>query len=163
MALYAIDGPAGAGKTTYAATLEAELATIGTVKVIHMDDLYSGWENALSDELAALLVLIAKAHLAKEEFVIKKFNWHTMEFGAEESVAPTDFLIIEGVGAAQEVMREAGAKTYWLDIEAKIGLQRVLKRDGAQIEAQMRQWQIDQEKHFTLDQTRNNCEFKLTS
>ena len=38
MTLLAIDGPAGAGKTTFAAKLEAELSLKGTVKVIHMDD-----------------------------------------------------------------------------------------------------------------------------
>jgi thymidylate kinase len=60
-------------------------------------------------------------------------------------------------------VREAGAKTYWLDIEPEIGLQRVLDRDGAHIEQQMRQWQVDQDKHFARDETRENCEFKLTS
>jgi len=27
----------------------------------------------------------------------------------------------------------------------------------------MRQWQIEQSNHFDTDQTRENCEFKLTS
>ena len=54
MTLFAIDGPAGAGKTTYAATLEAELSLKGTVKVIHMDDLYNGWDNALSNALSEI-------------------------------------------------------------------------------------------------------------
>ena len=86
-----------------------------------------------------------------------------MQFNSEEIITPTDFLIIEGVGAAQQIVRESGAITYWLDIEAEIGLQRVLARDGAHIEVQMRQWQIDQDKHFARDETRENCEFKLTS
>ena len=163
MTLYAIDGPAGAGKTTYAAQLEAELSVNATVKTIHMDDLYNGWDNALSNALSEILDRISTAHLAGRECVIKKFNWSTMEFDSEEIITPTDFLIIEGVGAAQQIVRESGAVTYWLDIEAEIGLQRVLARDGAHIEVQMRQWQIDQDKHFARDETRENCEFKLTS
>jgi len=163
MTLLAIDGPAGAGKTTFAAKLEAELSLKGTVKVIHMDDLYNGWENALSNALSEILDRITTAHLAGREFVIKKFNWHTMQFDKEETVTPTDYLIIEGVGAAQQIVRESGATTYWFDIEPEIGLRRVLNRDGAHIEAQMRQWQIDQDKHFERDETRENCEFKLTS
>ena len=163
MTLYAIDGPAGAGKTTYAAQLEAELSVNATVKTIHMDDLYNGWDNALSNALSEILDRISTAHLAGRECVIKKFNWSTMEFDSEEIITPTDFLIIEGVGAAQQIVRESGAITYWLDIEAEIGLQRVLARDGAHIEVQMRQWQIDQDKHFARDETRENCEFKLTS
>ncbi len=163
MTLYAIDGPAGAGKTTYAAKLEAELSVNASVKIIHMDDLYNGWENALSNALSEILDRISTAHLAGREFVIKKFNWSTMHFDSEERITPTDFLIIEGVGAAQQIVRESGAITYWLDIEPEIGLQRVLDRDGAHIEVQMRQWQVDQEKHFARDETRENCEFKLTS
>ena len=163
MALYAIDGPAGAGKTTFAAKLEAELSVDGTVRVIHMDDLYNGWENALSNPLAEILDRISTAHIAGRDFVIKIFNWHTMAFDREERITPTDYLIIEGVGAAQQIVRETGAITYWLDIEPEIGLQRVLDRDGAQLEAPMRQWQVDQDKHFARDETRENCEFKLTS
>jgi len=163
MALYAIDGPAGAGKTTFAAKLEAELSVDGTVRVIHMDDLYNGWENALSNPLAEILDRISTAHIAGRDFVIKIFNWHTMAFDREERITPTDYLIIEGVGAAQQIVRETGAITYWLDIEPEIGLQRVLDRDGAHFEAQMRQWQVDQDKHFARDETRENCEFKLTS
>ena len=163
MTLYAIDGPAGAGKTTYAAQLEAELSVNATVKTIHMDDLYNGWDNALSNALSEILDRISTAHLAGRECVIKKFNWSTMQFDSEEIITPTDVLIIEGVGAAQQIVRESGAITYWLDIEAEIGLQRVLARDGAHIEVQMRQWQIDQDKHFARDETHENCEFNLTS
>jgi hypothetical protein len=67
------------------------------------------------------------------------------------------------VGAAQKVVREAGAITYWLDIDDETGLQRVLARDGAHIEMQMLQWQIQQSVHFAKDQTRENCEIKVTS
>jgi uridine kinase len=161
--LLAIDGPAGAGKTTFAAKLETELSESATVKVIHMDDLYNGWENALSNALSEILDRISTAHLANRDFVIKIFNWKSMQFDTEETIVPTDFLIIEGVGAAQQIVRDSGATTYWLDIEPEIGLQRVLERDGAHIEAQMRRWQVEQDKHFARDETRENCEFKLTS
>jgi uridine kinase len=163
MTLLAIDGPAGAGKTTFAAKLEAELSLKGTVKVIHMDDLYNGWDNALSNPLSEILDRISTAHIASRECVIKVFDWHIMQFDREEKIEPTDYLIIEGVGAAQQIVRETGATTYWLDIEPEIGLQRVLDRDGAHIERQMRQWQVDQDRHFARDETRENCEFKLTS
>jgi uridine kinase len=161
--LLAIDGPAGAGKTTFAAKLETELSESATVKVIHMDDLYNGWENALSNALSEILDRISTAHLANREFVIKIFNWKSMQFDTEKTIVPTDYLIIEGVGAAQQIVRDSGATTYWLDIEPEIGLQRVLERDGAHIEAQMRRWQVEQDKHFARDETRENCEFKLTS
>lgn len=163
MPLLAVDGPAGAGKTTFAAKLAAEYTVRSTVQTIHMDDLYNGWENALGAHLTDTLARITSAYLAGLNCAVKIFNWQTMSFDREEVVEPTDYLIIEGVGAAQSIVRQAGARTYWIDVDPKIGLQRVLARDGVQIKAQMQKWQIQQHDHFTSDQTRENCEFKLTS
>ena len=163
MSLLAIDGPAGAGKTTLAAKLEAEYSAHSTVRTIHMDDLYNGWNDALGKALTDTLQALTSAHQAGRECTIKIFNWHLMKFDREEIIVPTDYLILEGVGAAQAVVRHAGATTYWLDIDAETGLKRVLARDGAHIEKEMRQWQIQQSIHFAMDQTRENCEFKLTS
>ena len=55
MTLIAIDGPAGAGKTTLAAKFFDEFSTTKTVALIHMDDLYAGWENALDHRLTSRL------------------------------------------------------------------------------------------------------------
>ena len=163
MPLLAIDGPAGAGKTTLAAKLEAEHSVDSTVSIIHMDDLYNGWNDGLGQSLTDTLQAITAAYLSGNQCTVKVFNWHLMNFDREEVIAPTDYLILEGVGAAQKVVRDAGAITYWLDIDAETGLQRVLARDGAHIEEEMRQWQIQQSIHFAKDQTRENCEIKLTS
>jgi uridine kinase len=161
--LLAIDGPAGAGKTTLAAKLEAEYSVHSTVRIIHMDDLYNGWDDALGLSLTDTLQAITAAYLSGIAHTIKIFNWQFMKFDREEMITPTDYLILEGVGAAQAIVRKAGATTYWLDIDAETGLQRVLARDGVHIEKEMRQWQIQQMIHFAKDQTRENCEFKLTS
>ena len=161
--LLAIDGPAGAGKTTLATKLEAEYSVKSTVKVVHMDDLYNGWDDALGQSLTDTLQAITDAYLSGSTCTIKIFNWHAMKFDREEVIVPTGYLILEGVGAAQEIVRKAGATTYWLDIDAETGLQRVLARDGAHIEKEMRQWQIQQSIHFAKDQTRENCEIKVTS
>jgi uridine kinase len=161
--LLAIDGPAGAGKTTLATKLETEYSVESTVKVIHMDDLYNGWDDALGQSLTDTLQAITYAYLSGNTCTIKIFNWHEMKFDRQEVITPADYLILEGVGAAQEIVRKAGATTYWLDIDAETGLQRVLARDGAHIEKEMRQWQIQQSIHFAKDQTRENCEIKVTS
>ena len=61
MSLIAIDGRAGAGKTTLAARFFDELSVDKTVAVIHMDDLYDGWENALDERLTQSLESIVKS------------------------------------------------------------------------------------------------------
>ena len=158
MSLIAIDGRAGAGKTTLAASFYEELSVDKTVAVIHMDDLYDGWENALSERLTQTLESIVKSHQSKVAFEIDIFNWQSMSFDSKRVINPVDILILEGVGAGQKVVRDAGATLYWLDIDAEVGIQRVLNRDGNQIASQMKQWQIAQEIHFLRDKTRENAE-----
>lgn len=158
MSLIAIDGRAGAGKTTLAASFFEELSADKAVAVIHMDDLYDGWENALSERLTQTLESIVKSHQSKVAFEIDIFNWQSMSFDSKRVIHPVDILILEGVGAGQKVVRDAGATLYWLDIDAEVGIQRVLNRDGNQIASQMKQWQIAQEIHFLRDKTRENAE-----
>jgi uridine kinase len=158
MSLIAIDGRAGAGKTTLAASFYEELSADKTVAVIHMDDLYDGWENALSERLTQTLESIVKSHQSKVAIEIDIFNWQSMSFDSKRVIHPVDILILEGVGAGQKVVRDAGATLYWLDIDAEVGIQRVLNRDGNQIASQMKQWQIAQEIHFLRDKTRENAE-----
>ena len=158
MSLIAIDGRAGAGKTTLAAKFFEELSVDKSVQVIHMDDLYNGWNNALDERLTKTLELIVNAHHNKVAFEIEIFNWNSMSFDSKAMINPVDILILEGVGAGQKVVRDAGATLYWLDIDADVGIQRVSNRDGNQIASQMKQWQISQETHFMRDKTRENAE-----
>ena len=163
MTLIAIDGPAGAGKTTLAARFFKEFSTSKTVAVIQMDDLYDGWEDALDYRLTSRLTGIVEAFAAHSRFSIPIFNWTTLSFDSSQNIDPSEILIIEGVGAGQKAVRDAGAIVYWLDIEAEVGLARVLERDGYEIESQMRQWQLDQDAHFLRDNTRANANHILTS
>ena len=158
MSLIAIDGRAGAGKTTLAARFFDELSVDKTVEVIHMDDLYDGWENALDEGLTKTLESIVNAHNNNVSIKIDIFNWESMSFDSKRVINPVDLLILEGVGAGQKVVRDAGATLYWLDIDAEVGIQRVLNRDGNQSASQMKQWQISQEIHFIRDKTRENAE-----
>ena len=158
MSLIAIDGRAGAGKTTLAAALSTELSQKHSVALIHMDDLYEGWNNALGIHLSQTLETIVKAHQLNKTIEIKIFNWESMTFDSTQRIEPVEILILEGVGAGQKVVREAGAIVHWLDIDPEIGIARVLKRDGNQIAKQMKQWQIDQELHFMSDKTRENAQ-----
>ncbi|CAB4861934.1 MAG: hypothetical protein F2786_02385 [Actinobacteria bacterium] len=163
MTLIAIDGPAGAGKTTLAAKLQIDLSKEKSLHVIHMDDLYAGWTNPLSQDLTVTLAKIVEAFSARLQHTVPIYNWANNSFDSSRTYEPTDILIIEGVGSGQKVVRDAGATLYWLDVEPEIGLARVLNRDGFEIEAQMRRWQIDQEKHFKGDATRTFADYLLTS
>ena len=161
--IIAIDGPAGAGKTTLANNLALALSTSLRVNVIHMDDLYNGWENALSEELTHTLLHLTSAHLAAKPLNFSKFNWAVSEFDESITAPAADLLILEGVGSGQSSIREKLSALLWIDIDYNQGLTRVLERDGQSLENQMQKWLVQQEQHFRVEGTQNAADFILTT
>ena len=98
--IIAIDGVAGAGKTTLANKISADLD--GT-QIVHMDDLYSGWVEPFTQELSSrilnqILEPFSKSKLSK----YNKYDWELKSFNGHKYILPTKYLILEGVGAAQQ-------------------------------------------------------------
>ncbi|MCX6430662.1 MAG: hypothetical protein NTX12_06840 [Actinobacteria bacterium] len=159
----AIDGRAGAGKTTLALELFLALSLKRSVTVIHLDEIYDGWDGALGFSLCRKL-----EHLLKDLSVgipskLSIYDWSLNEYSSEKEIFPTEVLIIEGVGSAQSVVRKYATATIWLDISAPVGLSRVLERDGGSIADEMIQWQVQEEAHFLADKTRENSDFILST
>jgi uridine kinase len=154
--LMAIDGPAGSGKTSLANQLASNLKSATT---IHMDDLYNGWEDALTATLTRHLEEWVLDPLTQHQSVkYQKFDWINSEYGPTVEVSDVELLILEGVGAAQARIRQQADLTIWIEVGAQIGLARVLNRDGAQILPYMLKWQERESAHFIKDQTKENCQ-----
>ena len=151
--IIAIDGPAGAGKSTLASRLHKNL-NVTNVEIIHMDDLYDGWEKALTASLTRTLENnIAAPTYKGKSFEYRKFDWLANRFGDYIRVKSPDVLILEGVGAGQKAIRKYLDQLIWIDIEPEIGLARVLQRDGDYLETEMRVWQMRESEHFQRDYT----------
>ena len=161
--IIAIDGPAGAGKTTLASTVFLALSPHISTTVIHMDELYPGWENAIGDELTKSLTWVTSCHKAKKPLLYSSFNWAANEFADPKSHPSTQLLILEGVASAQIAIGESLATSIWLDLDPLIGFQRVIERDGENISREMTQWLVMQEQHFAADRTKERCEFLLST
>jgi len=128
--IIAIDGPAGAGKTTLAREVHLALSLEMSVNVIHMDDLYDGWNNALSEDLTQVLLYLVDQHKEKKPAAIRKYNWATSAFAESEEIPPADLLILEGVGSGDKALLDELAALIWIDIDPEIGVKRVLERDN---------------------------------
>jgi len=159
----AIDGRAGAGKTTLAQELFLGLSSNRLITVIHLDEIYDGWSNALGVHLTETLSRIFESLAREESFLLPIYNWATSSFDSEREISPCDLLILEGVGSSQAVVREFALATIWLDIDPALGLQRVLERDGSGISEKMVHWQRDEEELFIRDRTRENALFVLST
>ncbi|MBI3429554.1 MAG: hypothetical protein HY050_05785 [Actinobacteria bacterium] len=160
--LLAIDGRAGAGKTTLASNLFLALSTKYRVIVIHMDEIYEGWRLGLGDSLAPRLSHLLKDLSTGQPHQLPIYDWTLEAFNSYREIPLVDILIIEGVGSAQRVVREFASATIWLDVDAASGLKRVLERDGKMIAGHMIQWQIDEDAHHRREKTRENADFILS-
>ena len=158
--IIAIDGPAGAGKTTLAHELKASFST-KRVEIVHMDDLYGGWE--LSEDFTARLHGLVCDISAGRAHDIQIFDWHHGRFSQSRTVRPVDIVILEGVGSGQSAIRPFLSALIWMDIDDAQGLTRVLHRDGESIRDQMVEWQTQQREHFLRERTRESADFELTT
>lgn len=156
-----IDGVAGAGKTTLAAFITLEFQDRFSIQVVHMDDLYDGWDEPLGAGLTQKLIQIAHAHQEQRPFHGQRYNWQSAARDESFVIAPVDLLILEGVGSGQRLIREFVETKIWIELKPIIGLQRVLERDGVQIESQMMGFLEQQKKHFLEEGTREAADFHL--
>ena len=158
-----IDGPAGSGKSTLAGEIARGFAGTYEIEVIHLDELYNGWDEALSDELFQRIFKLIAAQRAGLTTDLAIYDWAAKSFSGSREIKAVQFLIIEGVGSSNLLLQNDLTTSIWLDIEQSIGLARVLERDGEQIREEMVKWQKMESEYFARDLTRERAEFILST
>jgi len=158
--IIAIDGPAGAGKTTLANRIAKQVE--GEAAIVHMDDLYDGWEDALTAQLTRTLTqqILAPVRAGKI-FGYRKYDWLQKSFGPIESFPAPHLLILEGVGSGQKSCAPFLDHLIWIDIPSEIGLTRVLNRDGDYLRNEIMVWQLREADHFEHENTRDRATIRL--
>jgi uridine kinase len=158
--IFAIDGVAGSGKTTLATKLQWDIA--GS-QVVHMDDLYSGWQEPLSEDLIKRVCHeIINPLLKGTEVAYRKFNWHQQVFDETVKLPPTQTLLLEGVGAGQKAFRKMLSAIIWVEFEPTAGFERVIARDGEAIRMPMLNFLKDQNKHFSAELTNKVADYTIS-
>jgi uridine kinase len=163
--LVLVDGPAGSGKTTVAAALAAALED---APVVHTDELCEGWAvvagHADSEDAFAVLaervagwLLDAWEQGRPGEHPV--WDWTRDRWTSEpRSVPAASVVVLEGVGMAAASLRARAVAAIWVEHpDAAERLRRVLARDGAALEEQMRRWQDEESRWFAHDGTRAGC------
>jgi uridine kinase len=161
--IIAIDGPAGAGKTTLAEHLSAALGLKYKCTTLHMDDLYNGWDSPFDQHLTKSLTIACTSHRNSESYSLPFFNWSSGTFKESVVIPSADLLILEGVGSTQSAIRPYLSASIWIDIEPAQGLSRVLARDGVGITEEMQNWLVQQEEHFLEHESKSAADFVLTT
>jgi uridine kinase len=159
----AIDGPAGSGKSTLAGEIARAFAGTYDLEVIHLDELYNGWDNPLSEELFQRITQIISAQQVGKSTDLAIYDWSTRSFSGSREVKAVQLLIVEGVGSSNLLLHRSLTTSIWLDIDQSIGLARVLERDGEEIRDEMVKWQKMESEYFARDLTRERADFILST
>ena len=96
------------------------------------------------------------------EIVFQKYDWVNESLLSPTTIAIPRLLILEGVGSAQKGIDEYLDLKVWIEVPIEIGLERVMRRDGDEISEAMETFLIDQEAHFTVDETKERSDFRLS-
>lgn len=158
-----IDGPAGSGKTTLANELAAQFSkAIGQVCVIHLDEIYEGWDGALESKLferidAWILTPIRQGlnprHL--------KFDWHENKYTSWNELPLTPLVIIEGVGSGHSDLRKYVSQAIWVEADESLLLDRVIERDGEIVRDEMMIWKARERTYFELHNVKRSSNIHM--
>ena len=138
--IIAIDGPGGAGKSTLAKLLSGRL---GGAPVLHTDD-FASWDNPLNwwpRLVADVLEPLARNETAR----YRRTDWGSKDHEEWGEVAPSEFLILEGVGASREAFRPFLTYSIWVDVPPPLRLKRGLERDGQEARGQWEKWMSEED------------------
>lgn len=151
-----IDGPAGSGKTTLAKSLSGLLENC---PIIHMDEIYEGWENALSPKTSQDLVeWIINPLLEDKSIEYIKYDWNLEQRIEKVVINNPQVMIIEGVGSSVSEISKHACLKLWIEVNEETGINRVLTRDGLQIQEQMKKWQSQESKFFIENNSKENSD-----
>jgi uridine kinase len=151
--LIAVDGPGGAGKSTFATRLAGAL---GDAPIVHTDD-FASWDEQF-DWHPRLLAELIEPLRAGRPARFRRYDWVERRFGRRQEVPPSPAVIVEGVGAARREFADALAYVIWIDTPANVRLARGLARDGEELRDFWQQWIAGENRHFAADRTRERAD-----
>lgn len=153
--LVCIDGPAGSGKTT----LAGEVAALSGATVVHMDDLYDGWDGLprVDEQLATLLLPLAEARPGR----YCRYDWHAHAYAGTVTVPPAPLLVVEGVGSGASAYDRLRTVLAWVDAPYALRRTRGIARDGEAFAPHWDAWARAETELFTRERTRERADLLI--
>jgi uridine kinase len=153
----ALEGRSGAGKTS----LAGELAAALSCPVVHMDDLYPGWDGlAASVPLARDHVLEPLRRGADPRW--PRYDWEREGYDGWAGVRVADRLVIEGCGAGAADLRPYLSLLLWVEAPRAERGRRLARRWDADLYAPHRaRWARQEESYAAAHAPRAHADAVL--
>ena len=148
-----VDGRAGSGKTTLGHALRRAGQEVGTVRLLHMDDLYEGWGGLAEVGGRIRRDLVAPLREGRAGGY-HRYDWYRSAFAEWCPVEPVDLLVVEGVGSADSSYDDAITSLVWVEAPRELRVARGVGRDGEAVLPQWQRWMEDEEALFARERTR---------
>ena len=154
-----IDGRAAAGKTSLANQLAESVfqADKQLPKIIHMDDLYPGWEGLRAGSNYLTQQILAPLYSGKAASW-QVWDWELGERGSglESGNGWREFdggnlLIIEGCGALSRQAAELTQLSVWVESESTIRKERFSNRDGKAFDGFWGIWAAQEDEFYQTE------------
>lgn len=155
--LVCVDGPAGSGKTTLATQLALRFAC----QVVHLDDLYEGWEAGPDGGARRLAEWVIEALEAGRPGRYLRYDWGRGEYAEAHDVEPAPVLVVEGCGAGARQVDGRAALRVWVEADDAVRLSRGLARDGSDAREYWLRWMADERTHYAVERTRERADVRL--
>ena len=149
---FLIDGPSGSGKTTLAAEIKKHWNSAVKLQVVHMDDLYPGWDGLAEGAAKALAMLTERATGADTHW--QRYDWAKGAFAEWHSVDSLEPLLIEGCGSMSQESQSLSQVRIWLDAETELRRERAFSRVGENFAEHWTQWDAQFENFVALHNPR---------
>lgn len=162
-AVIAVDGPAGSGKTVVADALARELAGENdAVPVIHMDDLFPGWDG-LAEAVPRLLEWVLEPLLAGQRARWRRYDWDAGAYAEWHEEPRSSAYVVEGVACGSLPSVPYLALLVWVDASLATRYRRGIARDGEAFRRHWERWAAQEDVHFAADRTRERADLMLTT
>jgi uridine kinase len=153
----AIDGPSGSGKTTLASALRDVL---GPVPVVHMDDLYPGWDG-LEEAVPRLVHDVLEPLSRGAPGRYRRYDWPTGRYAEAHEVPAGETVVVEGVGSGATPCAPYLALLVWVEAPRDVRFARGVERGGEAYRPHWERWAAQEEQHFRLGRTRERADVVL--
>lgn len=160
-----IDGRAASGKSQFAKDLSEAYFQVDkqAARVIHMDDLYPGW-NGLAEGSVYLLtnILLPLANSRSANWQV--WNWRKNHRGAEEpgngrrEFAGGTLLIVEGCGSISRLSSANSDFQIWIDADDAARKERFSKRDSGKFDEYFGIWSAQEDEYYEREKSKQLAE-----